>query len=184
MKHSLKEQTREKRTKGKAVHFKISDDTKIENCSMKVFLSHIKTKKKLTKYLPEKFIDTMESIGKEYVVVYDTICKSNVAVDPWLESRDHEETDTLIVLYGVDVARKNPFQDLVVVSPGTDVLLLLIAFYKSLCANTVSKTGKGNNIRYLNVGTMYEALGEERASALLGFHAFTCCDVTCKFYGK
>ena len=31
---------------------------------------------------------------------------------------------------------------------------------------------------------MYEALGEERASALLGFHAFTGCDVTCKFYGK
>ena len=45
MKHSLKEQTREKRTKGKAVHFKISDDTKIENYSMKVFLSHIRTKK-------------------------------------------------------------------------------------------------------------------------------------------
>ena len=31
---------------------------------------------------------------------------------------------------------------------------------------------------------MYEALGEERASALLDFHAFTGCDVTCKFYGK
>ena len=76
MKHSLKEQTREKRTKGKVVHFKISDDTKIENFSMKVFLSHIKTKKELTKYLTEKFIDTMESIGKESVVVYDTICKS------------------------------------------------------------------------------------------------------------
>ena len=184
MKHSLKEQTREKRTKGKVVHFKISDDTKIENYSMKVFLSHIKTKKELTKYLTEKFIDTMESIGKEYVVVYDTICKSNVAVDPWLKSHDHEEADTLIVLYGVDVAKKNPFQDLVVVSPDTDVLLLLIAFYKSLCANTVFKTGKGNSIRYLDVGTMYEALGEERASALLGFHAFTGCDVTCKFYGK
>ena len=131
MKHSLKEQTREKRTKGKAVHFKISDDTKIENYSMKLFLSHIKTKKELTKYLTEKFIDTMESIGKTYVVVDDTICKSNAAVDPSLESHDHEEADTLIVLYGVDVARKNPFQDLAVVSPDTDVLLLLIAFYKS-----------------------------------------------------
>ena len=151
---------------------------------MKVFLSHIKTKKELTKYLTEKFIDTMESIGKEYVVVYDTIYKSNVAVDPWLESHDHEEADTLIVLHGVDVARKNPLQDLLVVSPDTDVLLFLIAFYKSLCANTVFKTGKGNSIRYLDVGTMYEALGEERASALLGFHAFTGCDVTCKFYGK
>ena len=152
---------------------------------MKVVLSHIKTKKELTKYLTEKFIDTMESIGKVYVDVCDTICKSNVAVDPWLESHDHEEADMLIVLYGVDVARKNPFQDLVVVSPDTDlVLLLLIAFYKSLCANTVFKTGKGNSIRYLDVGTMYEALGEERALALLSFHAFTGCDVTCKFYGK
>ena len=49
MKHSLKEQTREKRTKGKAVHFKISDDTKIENYSMKVFPVAHQNKKRTDK---------------------------------------------------------------------------------------------------------------------------------------
>lgn len=34
------------------------------------------------------------------------------------------------------------------------------------------------------LGAADEALGQERAPALIGFHSFTGCDQTAKFYGK
>ena len=36
----------------------------------------------------------------------------------------------MLIFYGVDVARNDPFQELIVCSPDTDVFLLLISFYK------------------------------------------------------
>ena len=101
-----------------------------------------------------------------------------------LYNHDHEEADTLLILYGIDVAKNDPFQELIVCSPDTDVFLLLIAFYKSLCTRTLFRTGKGSNNRDIDIGAAYEALGEEKASALIGFHSFTGCDVTSKFFGK
>ena len=99
-------------------------------------------------------------------------------------NHDHEEADTLLILYGIDVAKDDPFQELIVCSPDTDVFLLLISFYKSLCTHTLFRTGKASNNRDIDIGAAYEALGEEKASALIDFHSFTCCDVTSKFFGK
>ena len=48
---SLKGKTCEKRTKGTRIHIKVSDDTVIQNVSMKTFLSHTETKRELTIYL-------------------------------------------------------------------------------------------------------------------------------------
>ena len=61
---SLKGKTREKRTKGTRIHIKVSDDTVIQNASMKTFLSHTETKRELTIYLSQKFISHFEKLKK------------------------------------------------------------------------------------------------------------------------
>ena len=73
-----------------------------------------------------------------------------------------------------------------ILSPDTDVFLLLIQFYPQLCASTIFRTGKTTNIRDIDIdiGIMYETLGPSHAEALLGFHAFTGCDQTGRFFGK
>ena len=144
---SLKGKTREKRTKGTRSHIKVSDDTVIQNVSMKTFLSHTETKRELTIYLSQKFISHFEKLKKEY-----TVCKTNKILSSDLCNHDHEEADTLLIHYGIDVAKDDPFQELIVCSPDTDVFLLLISFYKSLCTRTLFRTGKASNNRDVDIG--------------------------------
>ena len=58
-----------------------------------------------------------------------------------LLSHNLEEADTLMILHSIDVAKRNPFQELIVSSPDTDVFLLLIYYQQSICNQTVFKTG-------------------------------------------
>ena len=84
--------------------------------------------------------------------MYDTKCESNLPnFDVMLLSHNQEEADTLIVLHGIDVAKRNPFDELVVSSPDTDVLLLFIYFYKDLCNQTRFLTGRAKNIQEIDV---------------------------------
>ena len=85
---------------------------------------------------------------------------------------------------GIDVAKRNPFDELLVSSPDTDVLLLLIYFYKDLCNQTRFLTGWEKNIREIDVGKAYEALGPKNAETILGFHTFSGCDQIERFNGK
>ena len=50
---------------------------------------------------------------------------SNIPVGQELDNNNHEEADTLLVLHSLDVAQQDPFQKPEVVSPDTDVFLLL-----------------------------------------------------------
>ncbi|CAB4011170.1 Hypothetical predicted protein [Paramuricea clavata] len=53
--HSLKSQTRVKRTSGKdPMKFQVNDTTNIKNVPLKTFLSHIETKTQLTEYLGKR----------------------------------------------------------------------------------------------------------------------------------
>ena len=77
--------------------------------------------------------------------MFENECKSNVPIANDLQTLSHEEADTLLILYGIDVARTDSFQMLVVCSPDIDVLLLFIFFNKSLCRQTIylsSSAGK------------------------------------------
>jgi len=60
--------------------------------------------------------------------------------------------------------------ELVVSSPDTDVLLLLVHMYPHLPVSTVLLTGKGRLKRNISVCNIYNNLGQKRASALLGLH--------------
>ena len=124
-------------------------------------------------------------LTSRYVVVYDTICESNIdRFNDDLLEHGHEEADTLMILHALDVSSSDPFKEVTVSSPDTDVFLLLLYFYPRLCNITLFQTGTKRNLRTINVGSAYEAIGTKQATALLGFHSFTGCDFTSKFNGK
>ena len=50
-----------------------------------------------------------------------------------------------------------------------------------MCAKTVFRIGRGDNLRNIDVGTAYETSSAEKSKILLGFHAFTGWDQTGNF---
>ena len=48
----------------------------------------------------------------------------------------------------------------------------------------LSFLGKASNMKNIDIKEVCEEIGEEKASALLGFHALTGSDFTSKFNGK
>lgn len=63
---SLKDSTRHKRTQGQTRHYKISPDANIEGITMKMLLSHVMTKRDLTKFLGDELVKKLNVIGKRY----------------------------------------------------------------------------------------------------------------------
>lgn len=181
---SLKEQTRKKRTKGKSTYYQIRDSSIIKNISLKDFLAHIKTKAELTEYLAIKCLDHSKSSMnrlKKFIVTFGTESKGNITVPELLLSHSQEEADTLLLLHAVTISRD---AEVVINSPDTDVFLLMIYMYPSLPPATSFLTGKGKLKRSISLQTIYDKLGENHASAILGFHAFTGSDSSGRFAGR
>ena len=78
----------------------------------------------------------------------------------------------------------DPFKEVTICSPDTDVFLLLVYYQPNLCSKTVFRTGHGKDVRDIDIKSAYEVIGSERVSALLGYHSITGCDFTAKFNGK
>ena len=89
-----------------------------------------------------------------------------------------------IVLHALDVSSINPFAELVINSPDTDVLLLLVYYQSKLCNRTLFRTGRKKDVRSIDVKDAYESIGSNRAKALLCYHAFGGSDFTCTFNRK
>ena len=167
---SLKSKTRENRVGGTQTQYKVEDDTFISNLKTKEFLSSAKTKEELTIYLSEKLIREFLHQNKQFVVVYDNKCETNISnFDNNLRVHCHEEADTLIVLHGIDVAERDPFQELYIDCCDVDVFLLLLYYFEKLCTRTVFN-GKNNCV---DIGMLYEVLHKEKVKALPRFHSFT-----------
>ncbi len=74
-----------------------------------------------------------------------TVGQSNIAeIDESMKCHSHEEADTLIVLHALDVSRRYADCELHVVSPDTDIFILLVNRYESLSSETHFVTGRGN----------------------------------------
>ena len=128
---SLKSKTREHRTGGIQVRYKVEDDTVIAKLTTAQFLSHVETKHELTVYLSKKFVSAFNLENRVYSVVYDTVCETNIDnMDDSIKSHTHEEADTLILLYGIDVTKRDSFIELYISCSDTDVFVLLLNFYK------------------------------------------------------
>jgi len=143
MKISLKEQMRTKRTKGKSTYYHVKDTTLPQNISLNDFLSDIRTKAQLTEYLADKFVRHSRSSNnrlKKFMVTSVTQTKGNVDIPDSLLTHSQEEADTLLILHAISVPHE---AELVVSSPDTDVLLLLVHMYPHLPVSTVFFAGKG-----------------------------------------
>ena len=133
----------------------MEDDTFINNLKTKEFLFSAETKEELTIYLSEKLIGEFLYQNKQFVVVYDNKCETNISnFENNLRVPCHEEADTLIVLHGIDVAKRDPFQELYIDCWDTDVFLLLLYYFEKLCTRTVFN-GKNDCI---DIGMLYEVL--------------------------
>ena len=82
-----------------------------------------------------------------------------------MHTRQEEEVNTLMILYGIEVAGFNSFQEIgfVVLSRAPDVLLLLLFCYRSL----FSAQRAGHNV-HDNVGLAHEMLAEDQTANLYG----------------
>ena len=88
---------------------------------------------------------------------------------------------TLIILHCFQIAKIDPFREVVIVCSDTDVLLMLLYHYQTLCTQTIMRVGRGDHKQDINIGKSFEALGDAKSQALVRFHAFTGCDQTGKF---
>ena len=75
---SLKSKTREDPTSRIQIHYKMEDDTNIENITSEKFLSQVNTKRDFTKYLSCKIAQVLPAAGKRYIVAYSITAKSNI----------------------------------------------------------------------------------------------------------
>ena len=151
---------------------------------MKELLSHILTKKDSTIYLAEHCVDVLSKVGKQFVVVFYMKCITNIPQYPEeLLQHNQEEAHTLILLQAKMSLIWIPLL-IYVVSPDTDVLLLLIYYYLQPCASTIYRTGSGNDQHDIKIRKMYESIGPLHAKVILGLHVFTGCDQIGRFYGK
>ena len=178
---SLKERTRHKRIGGKTIQYKVTDNTRIDNIPLKKFLSHNETKQELTVYLARLLVNYFAENNTNYVVVYDTVCETNIdGFEEALKEHSHEEADTLMVLYALEIGERDPFFQIMRVAS----LYQYVPPFNGLCKDIIFKTGSGDNLREIDIGAAYEALDPKHSSGILGFHTFTGCYQTGKVYGK
>lgn len=184
---SLKETTRDKRTcKTPPIHYHVHDGTDIKN--IKAFLSHIKTKAELTKYLSDKLIKYYQGKSQKVVVIHHTVMEatcplSDVVSMPEMTPGQHhlEEGDQLVLLNAFDVMHKNPHTTLDIFSVDTDVFVLLTGHFPLLPKSTTLLRKKGERI---SIHESYLRLGPKKAEALIGWYTFKGTDNTGSFAGK
>ena len=133
---------------------------------LKILLSHIETKSKLTEYL-----------GKG--ALRDTADSNKNVVHPDIIEHSREEADTLIPMHVLDASEtdgKNRVID-------TDVFIyltdLLSTYYISARVRFI--TGKGKAKQAIDVQVRCQAVGKEKSKGLIGLHAFSGADWGGKF---
>ena len=53
-----------------------------------------------------------------------------------------------------------------------------------MCNRTFVRTGRGKDVRIIDVKNAYKSIGSKRAKAVFGYHNFSGSDFTCTFNGK
>ena len=130
----------------------------------------------------------MKLIKEDGKVVIATQVTDNVTSSDFSEGQkcrlspcSHEEADTRLIVHCFDMAQMN-HSDVMIRTSDTDVVVLATAHYLSLNIETLWITfGVGTHFRFLPAHEFATALGPEKATASLMFHAFTGCDTVSFF---
>ena len=124
---SLKSLMRKKRTKGlSATYYHITDSTLIKYITLKELLSDVRTKGELCEYFAEKALKSSKSVHKlgNFMVTFGNKTCRNMEINEALKVHNHEEADTLLLLHA---SLLDSSCEVVIQSPDTDVLVLLIS---------------------------------------------------------
>ena len=97
-------------------------------------------------------------------------------------SSNQEEADTRMFLHAQDMALSG-FNDVVILSPDTDVGVLACHLQNRITANLYLHKKDKTRTRYVDIGAVAEKLGQDVCSALPGYHALTGCDSVSAFVG-
>ena len=153
--------------------YRINDNTVIKDIKLKELLSDIRTNSDLTAYLSEKVLNSNRF--SNLMVTYHTHTIGNITIPECLQSHDHEETDTLLLLHLFTIKKDS---HVYVFASDTDILLQLINCYECFPPESffINKTST------IAVKEAHACLGKERSGAIVGFHAFTGNDMT--YWGK
>ena len=152
----------------------------MDDLATKSFLSSVKAKNDLRKYLSNKLANVFSERPISYVTVYATTCDTYIQdLDPTLFDHSQEEADRSIILHAIDVTQRNPSSDLVIRCWDTDVLLILLYYFDELCSTTIFSTNEHD----MPLQLLAEKLNFDLRKGLLGFHAPTESDQTEKFFG-
>lgn len=175
--NSLKTDTTKRRKGGKdPVRYKVKDNTKISHLSMDKLLSHEGTKRDLAIYLAENVLKYSTNNDKTLIVSYAGKTKSNKQIE--FDENNHDEADGLMIRQGVlGKSRWPPDTELTFHSTDSDVVVVTVSKYPSLVANTRIVTASG----IIYIKPLWQALGPEKSSALIGLHALSGCDTTGRF---
>ena len=128
----------------------------------------------------------LSRLGDKHLYLgYDEEClkltKEKVEVAEHLRC-NHEEADTCMLLHAKDAAFSN--EAIIIVSKGTDVLILDAAKVFKIDATIYQKQGNQTRTRFVNITEISSILGTVISSCLPGLHAFTSCDSVSAFAGK
>ena len=119
-----------------SVKYKITDVTSTgHHLKTNHLLSSIKTKNELTAYLSHEL---KSELNMDQAIVYGRTCLTNKAVlEPELQTYNHDEAGTEIVLFCTDISKRDPFTELVLSCSNADVMLILFHYFSQLCTTTV-----------------------------------------------
>ena len=95
-----------------------------------------------------------------------------------------EEADTRLALHALFADENEPGSTIVVRSPDTDVLVILLYYCQQFTGTLLFETGVGNKRRFIDVKKIQKSLGASVCQALPAFHAFTGCDSVSAFVRK
>ncbi|KAG1688828.1 Hepatic leukemia factor [Nymphon striatum] len=182
--NSIKESTREKR--GKGVRRKVLGKNKIPG-NWNAFLCDPTNKQELFSFLSDIIATAELPSGKVVAITCGEKVEMNGGVH-LMETYDHEEADTRILIHLQD-ALQHGATTCLVRTVDTDVIVILIGkFYYllTICpsAEIWVAFGTGKDFRYININAVAQALGIEISTSLPIFHSFTGCDTVSSFYGR
>lgn len=182
-KSSLKSEARSKR--GQAIRRRVTGTSKTPT-NWRSFLRDDKNKTELFHFLADKMCEVKTTSTVVVTKGEDAISNKSKPLDA-LTPCCHEEADTRIFVHATDATLEGS-KSLVIKANDTDVVVIAVSTLPSLqrlgLQNMWIAFGQGASARWIPVHEVVTAIGPEKTSGLLFFHAFTGCDVVSSFHGK
>ena len=171
---SLKDKTREQRARG-GYDMDIQAATRIKaGTTMAHILSTKNNKTAMTALIASQI--QHHSWGLRVVCSWRDQAVATYGLDGATFASEQEEADTKII-YHLSLLDKDV--EATVVSPDTDVLVLLLRHFPKIPPNTHLRLGKTT----FDIRLIHDKLGSH-ADTITSFHALTGCDTTCAFFRK